>query len=268
MNETVSPEEVKVATPIEPGPPKKRRWGKAALALALALAVVLIWQYVENIAPSTIDSTRPTGAAGAPPQTVRAAATASGQMPITIDALGVVTPFATVTVKTQIAGKLMEVGFEEGQLVKKGDFLAQIDPRPYQAALALAEAQLAKDSALYAQAQSDFTRYETLSKQDSIARQQVDDQQFLVAQDKAAMASDQAQIDAANLNVSYCRIVSPVDGRVGLRLEDPGNLLQPSDATGIVVIAQLDPISVVFSTPEDYLPQITARLNGVGKMVV
>jgi multidrug efflux system membrane fusion protein len=172
-----------------------------------------------------------------------------------------VTPFATVTIKTQIAGKLMSVGFQEGQLVKEGDFLAQIDPRPYQAALAQAQGQFEKDSALYAQAQADLARYETLSKQDSIARQQVEDQVFLVAQDKAAMATDQAQIDTAKLNIAYCHIVAPVSGRVGLRLVDPGNYLQPSDTTGIVVIAQIDPISVVFSTPEDNLPPITARLN-------
>jgi len=164
-------------------------------------------------------------------------------------------------VKTQIAGKLMEVGFQEGQLVKAGDFLAQIDSRPYEAALAQAQALLAKDTSLHEQAQSDLARYQTLNRQDSIARQQVEDQAFLVAQDQAAMTSDQAQIDAAKLNIGYCHIVSPVSGRVGLRLVDPGNYLQPSDTTGIVVITQIDPISVVFSTPEDNLPQITERLN-------
>ncbi len=258
MNETVSPEKVEVAEPVKPVAPKNRGWGKAALVLGLAAAVVVGWQYVESIAPSTSPGTSP---AGPPAQTVRAAAAVQGDMPITIDALGMVTPFATVTLKTQIAGKLMEVGFQEGQLVKAGDFLAQIDSRPYEAALAQAQGQLAKDSSLYAQAQADLARYETLVKQDSIARQQVEDQQFLVAQDKAAMASDQAQIDTAKLNIAYCHIVSPVSGRVGLRLVDPGNYLQPSDTTGIVVIAQIDPISVIFSTPEDNLPQITARLN-------
>ncbi len=258
MNETVNPERVEVVEPTKTVAPKRHRWGKAALALALAVAVVVGWQYVENIAPSTGEGTRP---AGPPAQTVRASPVLAGEMPITIDALGVVTPLATITVKTQIAGQLMTVGFEEGQLVKKGDFIAQIDPRPYQAALAQAQGQFEKDSALYAQAQSDFARYETLVKQDSIARQQVEDQQFLVAQDKAAMATDQAQIDTAKLNIAYCHIVAPVGGRVGLRLVDPGNYLQPSDATGIVVITQLDPISVVFSTPEDNLPQITARLK-------
>ncbi|MGD0642210.1 MAG: MdtA/MuxA family multidrug efflux RND transporter periplasmic adaptor subunit [Roseiarcus sp.] len=268
MNETVSPEKVEVAQPAKPTAPNKHRWGKAALALALALAAIVAWRHFENPTPSTTAATGPVVPSGGPPQTVRTAAAVNGDMPITIDALGVVTPLASVTVKTQIAGKLMTVGFEEGQLVKAGDFLAQIDPRPYQAALALAQGQLEKDSALYAQAQSDLARYQTLSKQDSIARQQVEDQVFLVAQDKAAMAADQAQIDTANLNIGYCHIVAPVSGRVGLRLVDPGNYLQPSDANGIVVITQLDPISVVFSTPEDNLPQIAARLNSGAKLPV
>ena len=157
---------------------------------------------------------------------------------------------------------------QEGQLVKQGDFLAQIDPRPYEATLAQAQAQLAKDTSLHDQASADLARYETLSKQDSIAHQQVDDQAFLVAQDKAAMASDQAQIDAAKLNIYYTHIVSPINGRVGLRLVDPGNYVQPTDATGLVVITQLDPISVVFSTPEDNLPRITRRLNAGAKLPV
>jgi multidrug efflux system membrane fusion protein len=189
-------------------------------------------------------------------------------MPITIDALGTVTPLATVTVKTQIAGKLMGVGFEEGQLVNEGDFLAQIDSRPFEATLAQAQGQLAKDMALYQQAQADLARYQTLVKQDSIAHQQVEDQVFLVAQDKAAMAADQAQIDAAKLNVYYTHIVSPITGRVGLRLVDAGNYVQPTDASGLVVITQLDPISVIFSTPEDNWPRITGRFNSGAKLPV
>jgi multidrug efflux system membrane fusion protein len=267
MNETVDPEKVEIAAPASPAPKrpasKTHRLGHVALALALAAAIVVAWQYIENIGPSTNDATRQ---AGPPPQTVRAAPAIKGDMPITIDSLGAVTPFATVTVKTQISGKLTQVGFQEGQMVKVGDFLAQIDSRPFEAALAQAQGQLAKDTSLYEQAQADLARYQTLSKQDSIARQQVEDQGFLVAQDKAAMASDQAQIDTAKLNISYCRIVSPVEGRVGLRLVDPGNYLQPSDATGIVVITQLDPISVVFSTPEDNLPAIAARFNSGAKL--
>jgi len=270
MNETVDRDKVEVAEPVSaPAPAPQgpargsRRWGRFALALALAAVAVFAWQYIENIAPSTDDGSR---SSGPPPQTVRAAPAVKGDMPLTIDALGAVTPFATVTVKTQIAGRLMDVGFQEGQTVKVGDFLAQIDPRPYQAALAQAQGQLAKDTALYQQAQADLARYETLNKQDSIAHQQVDDQVFLVAQDKAAMASDQAQIDTANLNIAYCHIVSPLNGRVGLRQVDPGNYVQPSDSGGIVVIAQIDPISVIFSTPEDNLPDITARLDAGAKL--
>ena len=191
-----------------------------------------------------------------------------GDMPLTIDALGTVTPFETVTIRTQIAGNLQEVGFTEGQIVNKGDFLAQIDPRPYEAALAQAQSQLAKDTALLGQAQSDLARYQQLAKQDSIAQQQVADQAALVAQDKAAIAADQAMVKTAELNVGYTHIVSPITGRVGLRLVDPGNYLQPSDATGIVVITQIDPISVVFTTPEDNLPRISARLNSGAELKV
>jgi multidrug efflux system membrane fusion protein len=189
-------------------------------------------------------------------------------MAITIDALGAVTPLATVTIHTQISGRLMSVGFKEGQLVKAGDFLAQIDSRPYEAALAQLQGQLAKDTALEQQSEADYARYQTLNRQDSISRQQVDDQKYLVAQYKAAILSDQAQIDTAKLNIGYTRILSPIDGRVGLRLVDPGNYVQPSDATGIVVITELDPISVVFTTPEDNLPRITARLNAGAKLPV
>ena len=266
MNENVNPEPVESHSPA----PARRgyRWGRIALAIAIAAALVVAWQYFENIAPSTLKTAQNAAPSGPPPQTVRVAEAAPGDMPINIDALGTVVPLASVTVKTQIAGKLMQVGFQEGQMVKEGDFLAQIDSRPFEATLAQAQGQLAKDTSLYQQAQSDLARYQTLSKQDSIAHQQVDDQTFLVAQDKAAMATDQAQIDAAKLNISYTHIVAPITGRVGLRQVDAGNYVQPSDANGLVVITQLDPISVLFSTPEDNLPRITRRLNAGAKLPV
>ena len=163
---------------------------------------------------------------------------------------------------------MQHVGFTEGQTVKAGDFIAQIDPRPYEAALAQAQGQLAKDQALLTQAQGDLARYQQLAKQDSIAQQQVTDQMALVAQDKAAISADQALVKTAELNVGYTHIVSPITGRVGLRLVDPGNYLQPSDASGIVVITEIDPISVVFTTPEDNLPRIGARLNSGAKLPV
>jgi multidrug efflux system membrane fusion protein len=269
MNEALRPSAVRDAAPAiveAPRPRRRRLVVRIALVVLLAAAAVLAWQKFENIAPSTNEGQN--GRSGQPPQTVRVGAVALGDMPLTIDALGTVTPFETVTIKTQIAGVLQEVGFAEGQTVKAGDFLAQIDPRPYEAALAQAKGQLAKDQALLGQAQSDLARYEQLNKQDSISKQQVDDQQALVAQDKAAIITDQAQVKTAELNVAYTHIVSPVTGRVGLRLVDPGNYLQPSDATGIVVITQIDPISVVFTTPEMNLPRIAARLNSGAKLKV
>jgi multidrug efflux system membrane fusion protein len=270
MNEALKPGAVRDATPaivVAARPPRGRRLAvRLALVVLLAAVAIFAWQRFENIAPSTNEGQN--GRSGQPPQTVRVGVAALGDMPLTIDALGTVTPFETVTIKTQIAGVLQDVGFAEGQTVKAGDFLAQIDPRPYEAALAQAKGQLAKDQALLGQAQSDLARYEQLNKQDSISKQQVDDQQALVAQDKAAIATDQAQVKTAELNVAYTHIVSPVTGRVGLRLVDPGNYLQPSDATGIVVITQIDPISVVFTTPEMNLPRIAARLNSGAKLKV
>ena len=266
MTETLAPEPQ--AKTIAPPPRRGYRWGRLALALAIAAALIVAWQYFENLAPSTVKTADKSAPSGPPPQTVRVAEAGPGDMPIVIDALGSVVPLASVTVKTQISGKLMQVGFQEGQMVKEGDFLAQIDSRPFEATLAQAEGQLAKDTSLYQQALNDLARYQTLSKQDSIAHQQVDNQAFLVAQDKAAMATDQAQIDAAKLNISYTRILAPITGRVGFRLVDAGNYVQPSDSAGLVVITQLDPISVIFSTPEDNLPRITRRLNAGAKLPV
>ena len=230
--------------------------------LVLAVACFFAWQHFEDIAPTPEGAQgRPIGrAASADDQDAEAV---KGDIPITIDALGTVTSLATVTVRTQIAGNLQQVGFVEGQIVKAGDFLAQIDARPYQATLAHQfQGQLAKDTALHAQAEADYARYQMLGKQDSIATQQIEDQRFLVAQTKASMAIDQAQIDAANLNIAYCRIVAPISGRIGLRQIDQGNYVQVTDANGLVVITQLQPISVIFSTPEDNLPQISARMKG------
>ena len=146
-------------------------------------------------------------------------------------------------------------------MVKQGDFLAQIDPRPYQAALAQFQGQLAHDQALLRQSQVDLARYQTLLKQDSIARQQAEDQLYLVQQYQGQIIADQAQIDTQKLNIAYCHIVAPVTGRVGLRLVDEGNFVQPSDATGLVVLTQLQPISVVFALPEDDLPLVLTHFR-------
>ncbi|HEY1454618.1 MAG TPA: MdtA/MuxA family multidrug efflux RND transporter periplasmic adaptor subunit [Roseiarcus sp.] len=271
MNEALKPDEItqrSAPATVETARPRRRSLLlRIAIVAALAAAAVFAWQKLEHGEPSTQEGEN-SGKHAQPPQTVRVAPVTVGDMPLTIDALGTVTPFETVTIRTQIAGTLQNVGFTEGQIVKAGDFIAQIDPRPYEAALAQAQGQLAKDTALLGQAQGDLTRFQQLAKQDSIAMQQVADQEALVAQDRAAIATDQAMVKTAELNVAYTHIVSPVTGRVGLRLVDPGNYLQPSDAAGIVVITQIDPISVVFTTPEDNLPRISARLNSGAKLKV
>ena len=201
---------------------------------------------------------RPASGAAIP---VGVASVEKGDMPVTLSQLGTVIPLAMVTVKTQISGYLMQVAFQEGQMVNKGDFLAQIDPRPYQVALEQAEAQLAKDQALLKNARLDLQRYDTLVAQNSIAKQTRDTQVSLVAQYEATVKADQAQIDAQKLNLTYCRIVSPVTGRVGLRQVDSGNYVQTSDTNGIVVVIQLQPISVIFTLPEDNLPQVMKRVR-------
>jgi membrane fusion protein, multidrug efflux system len=186
----------------------------------------------------------------------------TGDIRLIIDALGTVTPLATVTVQTQINGVLMKVGFKEGQLVHTGDFLAQIDPRPYQVALEQFQGQLERDRAALKQAQMDLARYQGLQHLDAIARQTAEDQVWVVQQDAGTVALDEAQVKAQQLNLVYCHITSPVDGRVGLRLVDPGNYVQTSSTTGIAMVTQLDPISVIFTVPEDQVPDIVSRFQG------
>src|SRR6516225_1496024 len=199
-------------------------------------------------------------AAGGPMPVVTARATA-GDMPITLIGLGTVTPIATVTVQSQISGQIMHIAFKEGQTVKAGDQLILIDPRPYQVALEQAQGALARDKALLANSRVDLDRYQTLYSEDSIAEQQLATQKSLVAQYAGAVTTDQGQIDAAKLNLTYCHIVSPIDGRVGLQQINVGNYVTPAEPNGLVVVTQLKPITVVFTLPEDDIPPLLQRLH-------
>lgn len=200
-------------------------------------------------------------------QAVGVAPVVTGDMPVVLQGLGTVTPLATVSVRSQINGYLTKIGFREGQMVKEGDFLAQIDPRPYEALLAQYQGQLARDQALLQNSKLDLQRYQTLNRQDSISKQNVDTQAALVKQNEGTVAADQALVDQQKLNLTYARIVSPVDGRVGLRQVDLGNYIT-AGSTNIVVVTQLHPISVVFTLPEDDVARVMRRVREGAKLTV
>ena len=237
--------------------PVRRSWLRPVLWLIVLAALGFVaWHFLGG------SQTKPARSADSAAQPVGVATIATSDLHITLNGLGTVTPLATVTVKTQIAGQLMTVAYTEGQMVKKGDFLAQIDPRPYQVALEQAQGQFAKDTALLKQAQTDLKRFETLNRQNSIAKQQYEDQVYLVQQDQATLITDQSAIDSAKLNLAYCHIVSPVEGRVGLRLVDAGNYVQTSDASGLVTITQTRPMTVIFTVAEDNVPAVAKAMRG------
>jgi membrane fusion protein, multidrug efflux system len=233
----------------------KFRIGLGVIAILLAFAVYQTVRWVRSPAPGGERS------AQSAVQTVGAATVALGNIRVVVNALGTVTPLATVTVQSQISGYLTQVAFTEGQMVQKGDFLAQVDQRPYDILKEQYEGQLAHDQGLLAQAQLDMKRYQTLAAQNSIARQQAEDQVFIAQQYEGSVKQDQGLVDAQALNIAYCHIVSPVAGRVGLRLVDPGNYVQTTSSTGIAVVTQLQPITVIFTLPEDDLPEIMSALN-------
>src|SRR6267154_1966337 len=231
---------------------------RTGISLGLAVVVGAGWYIAQHRAAPTSEAGRFDAGALIP---VGVASAAKADIPVVLNALGTVTPLNTVNVKTQITGQLIKVEFKEGQMVKQGDLLAVVDPRPYDVALQQAIGQQQKDEALLKNAQVDLERYKKLVDQQSIARQQYDTQISLVRQYEAALVIDQAQVDAAKLNVTYTKIMSPLTGRIGLRLVDPGNYVTMADATSICIIIQVQPISVIFTIPEDSLPPVRQRLK-------
>jgi multidrug efflux system membrane fusion protein len=246
-------------------------WALTIVILAAAAGLYYFFSRPGGTSPEALQQrfgARKGGFDAARPVPVVAEPARSADVGVYISALGSVTPLATVTVRSRIDGELVKVLFREGQMVRAGELLAEIDPRPYQLQLAQAEAQMLRDQALLKNAQVDVERYRMLFKQDSIARQQLDTQEALVRQYEGTVKVDQAAIDNARLQLAYCRITAPIGGRLGLRQVDAGNIVRASDANGLVVIAQLQPIAVVFAVPEDTLPALMKKLRGGEKLSV
>ena len=239
----------------------------AAVLLLLAAAGFFVWQRIEKLAPAS--ETQKQAKSAAQPGAVRvlAAAAHKGDIGVFVTGLGSVIPTYTVTVTSRVDGQLMNVNYREGQMVREGDLLVQIDPRPFQVTLLQAEGALIRDQALLENARIDLSRYETLLSRNAIQEQQVATQRALVKQYEGNVTSDQGQIQSSQLNITYSRITAPVTGRVGLRLVDPGNLVS-ANSTSIAVITQLQPISVIFTISEDQLSAVRAKFRQGVKLPV
>ena len=255
-------------TAAEPARRPRRFW----IIIVVLACLVGIGAWIAHGRQARVQQAKPApGAAGGPaarPVPVVVMPVRTGELNVFLTALGSVTPLNTVTVKSRVDGQLLRTHFTEGQLVHAGDLIAEIDPRPFQAQLVQAEGQVARDQANLANARLDLERYQRLAAQEMIARQQLDTQQMVVNQAEAAMKMNAGNIDAIKLQLTYCRITAPITGRVGLRLVDPGNVIKAADPGGLVVITQLEPISLVFSVPEDSLRPILRRFrDGTGVAV-
>jgi multidrug efflux system membrane fusion protein len=241
---------------------RKRGWVWLLVLAVVGIAAYFLWPKIK--AWQGTQSPAPTagkGKKGGGTTPVVAARAKKGNIDVYDTALGAVTPVYTDLVRSRVDGELMRVLFKEGQIVKKGDLLVEIDPRPYQVALDQAQGQLLHDQALLKNAHVDLDRYKVLLNQQAIPEQQYATQEALVLQYEGTIKTDQAAIESAKLNLVYAHITAPIDGRVGLRLVDPGNIVHSTDATGLVVITQLDPISVIFTIAEDQLPQVEAKMH-------
>jgi multidrug efflux system membrane fusion protein len=241
---------------------RARRWiWLTFLAVLAAGAYYGWWKKPQTAAPATKPQAGGRRARGVGTIPVVAVKVEQGAIGVYFDGLGAVTPIFTAVIKSRVDGELIAVHYKEGEIVKKGDLLAEIDPRPFQVQLLQAEGQLARDQALLDNARIDLTRYETLIKQNAIPEQQLVTQRALIAQYEGTIKSDQGAVDSARLNITYSHITAPISGRIGLRLVDPGNIVHATDTNGLLVITQLQPISVIFTIAEDQLPAVIRKLR-------
>jgi len=247
--------------PAKAGPGSWRRWQVVVPAL-LAVAIA------GTLAVRSLVSAKPKPAASMRAVPVVIAPVRSSDLPVTLSGLGTVVPTDSVTMRTRVDGQLMSVNFQEGQMVRQGDLLMQVDPRPFQVALLQAEGQLAKDEAALKNARTDLERYKSLTQQGILPQQQLDTQVATVDQDAAAVKSDQAAVENAKLNLTYSRITAPLAGKAGLRLVDPGNMVHATDTNGLVVITPVAPIDVVFTIPADQIQPVLEHSKGVKPLPV
>ena len=257
---------------LETLPRRRRSWWPAAVWTALAAASFGVWYRDPGIAERAVRLIRPdpplTATAAPRPVPVSASAAVQADLELFLNGLGSVAADNMVTIRSRVEGQLLRVAFKEGQAVTEGDLLAEIDPRPYEVQLTQAEGQLAKSEAALRAAQLDLERYESLAGLRQVTKQQIDSQQAMVSQCEAAITIDRGKIDDVRLQLDYCRITAPITGRIGLRLVDPGNIVRANDTVGLAVIAQLHPIAVVFTIPQDEIVRVQKALAATGRLTV